>query len=120
MALKAKLGKLDVIPWVMGLPQRPPGQGRAQLDLSVHICSYLTSWQIDGDTMETMTDFIFLGSKITAIGGCSHEIKRYLAPWRKSYEKLRQCIKKQRHHFANKGPFSQSMVFPRVIYRCES
>ena len=79
-----------------------------------------TSWQIDGKTMGTMTDFIFLGSKITAIGGCSHEIKRYLAPWRKSYEKLRQCIKKQRHHFANKGPFSQSMVFPRVIYRCES
>ena len=72
MALKAKLGKLDVIPWVMGLPQRPPGQGRAQLDLSVHICSYLTSWQIDGEKMETMTDFIFLGSKITVDGDFSH------------------------------------------------
>ena len=71
----------------------------------------ITSWQIDGDTMETMTDFIFLGSKITAIGGCSHEIKRYLAPWRKSYEKLRQCIKKQRHPLADKGLNSQSYGF---------
>ena len=72
MALKAKLRKLDVIPWVMGLPQRPPGQGRAELDLSVHICLYLTSWQIDGEKMETVTDFIFLGSKITVDGDFSH------------------------------------------------
>ena len=63
----------------------------------------ITSWQIDGDTMETMPGFIFLGSTITAIGDYSHEIKRKLAPWRKSYEKPRQCIKKQRLHFADKG-----------------
>ena len=60
-----------------------------------------TSWQIDGVTMVTVTDFIFLGSKITADGDCSHEIKT-LAPWKKTYDKPRQCIKKQRHHFANK------------------
>ena len=57
----------------------------------------ITSWQTDG---ETMTDFTFLGSKITADGNCSHEIKT-LAPWKKSYDKPGQCTKKQRHHFAN-------------------
>ena len=52
---------------------------------------------------ETVTDFIFLGSKITADGDSSHEIKT-LAPWKESYDKPRQCIKKQRHHFADKSP----------------
>ena len=70
-----------------------------------------TSWQIDGETMETMTDFIFLGSKITADGDCSHEIKRHLLSWKKSYDQPRQHIKKQRHYFANKGPPSQSYGF---------
>ena len=70
----------------------------------------ITSWQIDGKTMETVTDFIFLGSKITADGDCSHEIK-ILAPWKKSCDKPRQHIKKQRHYFANKGPSSQSYGF---------
>ena len=76
----------------------------------------ITSWQIDGETMETVTDFIFLGSKITADGDCSHEIKT-LDPWKKNYDQSRQYIKKQRHHFANKGLESQ---FPVVIYGCES
>ena len=57
--------------------------------------------------METVTDFIFLGSKITADGDCSHEIKT-LAPWKESYDKPRQLIKKQRQYFANKGPYCQS------------
>ena len=69
-----------------------------------------TPWQIDGETMETVADFIFLGSKITADGDCSHEIKT-LAPWKKSYDQPRQHIKKQRHCFANKGPSSQSYGF---------
>ena len=73
--------------------------------------SPITSWQIDGETMETMTDFIFLGSKITADGNCSHEIKRLnLAPWKKIYEQPRQYIK-NRHYFANKGPSSQGYGF---------
>ena len=71
--------------------------------------SYITSWQIDGDTMETVTGFIFLGSKITACGGCSHEIKRHLLLRRKAMTK--KHIKKQRHYFANKGPSSQSHGF---------
>ena len=69
-----------------------------------------TLWQIDRETTETVADFILGGSKITAGGGCSHEIKT-LAPWKKSYDQLRQHIKKQRHYFANKGLFSQSYGF---------
>ena len=70
----------------------------------------ITSWQIDGETMETVRDFTFVGSKITADGDCSHEIKT-LAPWKESYDQPRQNIKKQRHYFANKGPSSQSYGF---------
>ena len=69
----------------------------------------ITPWQIDGETMETVTDFIFLGSKITADGDCSHEIKRRLLLGRKVMANL--DIKKQRHYFANKGPYSQSYGF---------
>ena len=72
----------------------------------------ITSWQIDGETVETVEDFISLGSKITSDGDCSHEIKRHLlAPWKQSYDQPRQHIKKQRHYFVNKGPSSQSYCF---------
>ena len=72
----------------------------------------ITSWQIDGETMATVTNFIFLGSKITAHGDCSHEIKRCLFLGRKATTNLpRQHIKKQRHYFANKGPSCQSSAF---------
>ena len=79
----------------------------------------ITSWQIDGETMDTVRDFIFLGSKITADGDCSHEIKT-LAPWKKSNDQPRQHINKQRHYFANKGPSSQNYFFPVVMYGCKS
>ena len=68
----------------------------------------ITSWQIDG---ETVADFIFLGSRITADGDCSHEVKMTFAPWQKSYDQPGQPIKKQRHYFADKGPSSQSYGF---------
>ena len=71
----------------------------------------ITLWEIDGETVETVADFIFGSSKITADGDCSHEIKKTLASWKKNYDQLRQHIKKQRHYFANKGPSSQSYVF---------
>ena len=74
-------------------------------------CSPITSWQIDGETVETMTDFIFLGSKTTADGDCSHEIKRCLLLEKKAYDQHRHHIKKQRHYLANKGPPSQSYGF---------
>ena len=66
--------------------------------------SPITSWHIDGETMETVTDFIFLGSKITADGDYSHEIKICLFLGRQAKDQPRQYIKKQRHYFADKGP----------------
>ena len=68
----------------------------------------ITSWQIDGETVETVTDFIFWGSKITADGDYSHKT---LASWEKSYDQPRQHIEKQRHYFVNKGPCSQNYGF---------
>ena len=73
--------------------------------------SPITSWQIDGETMETERHFIFLGSRITADGDCSHEIERNLLLGLKDMTN-RQHIKKQRHHFANKGPSIQGCGFP--------
>ena len=87
------------------------------LKLNVQITKILasgpiTSWQIDGETMETVTDFTFLGFKITADGDCTHEIKKkILALWKKSCDQPRWHIKKQRHYFANKGLSSQSCGF---------
>ena len=74
------------------------------------VSSPITSWQIDGETMETVTDFIFLGSKITADGDCSHEIQKSFLLGRKVMTNL-DSIKKQRHYSANKGPSSQSYGF---------
>ena len=71
----------------------------------------ITSWQVEGGKVETVTDFLLLISKIIANGDCSHEIEKELSLWKKSYDKPRQHIKKQRHHFADKGPHSQSYGF---------
>ena len=71
----------------------------------------MTSRQIDGETMETVTDLILGGSKITADGDCSHKIKRHLLPGRKVMTKLDSILKKQRHYFAHKGLSSQSYGF---------
>ena len=70
----------------------------------------ITSWQTDGEKVEAVTDFIFLGSKITRDSDCSQEINT-LPPWKESYGQPRQSIKKQRHHFADNGPYSQSYGF---------
>ena len=78
----------------------------------------ISAWKIGGETMETVTDFIFLSSKITADCDCSHEIKRRLLLGRKSMTK--QHIKNQRHHLVDKGSQSQSYGFPVVMYRSES
>ena len=71
----------------------------------------ITSWQVDGETMETMRDFILGGSKITADGDCSHEIKKTLTPWKESYDQPRQHIKKQRYYFVSKDLSSQGYGF---------
>ena len=80
----------------------------------------ITSLQIDGEKMEIVTDFIFLGSKITADGDCSHEIKRHLLLARKAMTNLNSVIRKQRHHFADKRAYSQSYdFFTVVMYKYE-
>ena len=87
--------------------------------MKITASSPITSWKINEKTIATMTDFIFLGSKITADGDCSHEMKRRLF-LEESYDKPRQHIKKQRHYFTNKGPCSKKYGFPVVMYGCES
>ena len=77
----------------------------------IMVSNPITSWQIDGETMGTVTDFILGGSKITADGDCSHEIKRHLLLGRKVMTNLDSVLKKQRHYFANKGLSSQSYGF---------
>ena len=79
----------------------------------------ITSWQIGGGIMETVRDFLFLGSKITADGDCSHEIRRQLRLGWKVMTNLHSILK-SRHHFADKGPSSQSYGFPVVMYGCEN
>ena len=73
--------------------------------------SPITPWQTDEENVETGSDFIFLDSNITEDADCSHKIKKTLASGKKSYDKPRQCITKQRHHFANKGPYNQRYGF---------
>ena len=80
----------------------------------------LTSWQIDGETMETVTNFISLGSKITADGDCSREIKRHLLLGRKAMTNLDSILTSRDNNFANKSSSSQAMFFPVVTYGYES
>ena len=80
----------------------------------------ITSWQIDGETMETVTDFIFSGSKITADGNCSHEIKRHLLLGRKAMTNLDSILKRRDITLPTKVHLAKAMVFPVVMYRCVS
>ena len=80
----------------------------------------ITSWQTDGETMETVTDFIFLGSKITADGDCSHEIKRHLFLGRKAMTKLDSILKSKDIILPTKIHLAKAMVFPVVMFGCES
>ena len=75
----------------------------------------ITSWQIDGEIVEAVIDFVFLGSKITVDSDCHHEIKRHLLPGRRAMTEPRQHIKKLRHYFTNKVCLVKAMVFPVVI-----
>ena len=80
----------------------------------------ITSWQIDGETMETVTDFIFLGNKITADGDCSHEIERLLLLGRKAVTKLDSILKNRDITLLTEVCLVKAMVFPVVMYGCES
>ena len=80
----------------------------------------IASWEIDGETMETMTDFIFSGSKITPDGDCSHEIKRCLLLGRKDMTNLDSLLKSRNITLPTKVHLVKAMVFPVVMYRCEN
>ena len=80
----------------------------------------ITSWQIDGETMETVTDFIFLGSKITADGDCRHEIKQRLLLGRKAMTNLGSILKSRDITLPTKVCIVKGMLFPVVMYECES
>ena len=80
----------------------------------------ITSWQMDGETVETVRDFIFLGSKITADGDCSHEIKRCLLLGRKDMTNLDSILKSRDITLPNKAHLVKALVFPVVMYGCES
>ena len=99
--------------------------GRVGLNLNIQktkimASSPITSWQIDGETMETMTYFIFLGSKITADGDCNHEVKRHLLLGRKAMTNLDSALKSRDITLPTKFHIVKAMVFPVVMYRCES
>ena len=80
----------------------------------------ITSWQIDGETMETVTNFIFLGSKITAVGDCSHEIKRHLLLGRTAITNLDSILKSRDYTLPTKVCLVKVMIFPVVMYGCEN
>ena len=80
----------------------------------------ITSWKIDGERMKSVTDFIFLGSKITAVGDCSHEIKRHLLHGRKAMTNLDSILKSRDIPLPTKVRLVKAMVFPVVMYGCES
>ena len=92
------------------------GSEKVGLELNIQktkimVSGPITSWELDGETAETMSDFIFLGSKITTGGDCRHEIKRPFTPWKESCDQPRHHIKKQRHYFTKKGLSSQGYGF---------
>ena len=88
--------------------------------MKIMTSSRITSWQIDGETMEIVTDFIFLGSKITADGDCSHEIKRHLVLGRKVMTNLDNILKSRDIMLPKKVHLVKALVYPVVVYGCES
>ena len=108
-------------PWTAAY-QAPPSMGfsRQEYWSGLPLPAPVTLWQIDGKTMETVTDFLFLGSKITADGDCSHEIKRCLLLGRKTMTNLDSRLKSRNITLLKKVHLVKAMVFPVVMYECES
>ena len=88
--------------------------------MKIMVSGPITSWQVNGETMKTVRDFIFLGSKITAEGYCSHEIKRLLFLGRKAMTNLDSIVKSRDITLPKKDHLVEAMIFPVVMYRCES
>ena len=107
------------------LDESERGEEKADLKLNIQKMKIMssgpiTSWQIDGETMETVTNFIFLGSKITAVGDCSHEIKRHLLLGRTAITNLDSILKSRDYTLPTKVCLVKVMIFPVVMYGCES
>ena len=92
----------------------------SKLNIKIMAFGPITSWQIEGETMETVTDFIFLGSKITADGGWSYEIERHFLLERKTMTNLNSILKNRDNTLPTKAHLVKAMVFPVVMYECES
>ena len=88
--------------------------------MKIMACGPITSWQIDGETEETVTDFIFLGSKFTVDGDCSHEIRRHLLLRRKAMTNIDSIFKSRDITFLTKVHIVKAMVFPLVMFGCEN
>ena len=102
------------------LDESERGAWKSRLKMKIMASGPITSWQIDGETVETVTDFIFLGSKITAGGDCSHEIKRHLLLRRKAMTALDCILKDWDITLLTKVHLVKATVFPVVMYGCES
>ena len=107
------------------LDESERGEEKADLKLNIQKMKIMssgpiTSWQIDGETVETVSDFIFLGSKITAVGDCSHEIKRHLLLGRTAITNLDSILKSRDYTLPTKVCLVKVMIFPVVMYGCES
>ena len=102
------------------MPTSPLAKLLAKCNSKIMASGPITSWQIDGETVERVADFIFLGSKITADGDCSHEIKRRLLLGRKVMTNLDSILKSRDVTLSTKVRLVQAMVFPVVMYGCES
>ena len=115
------LGKMAIIVVIIIIVKEESEKAGIKLSVQktrVMASVFFISCQIDGEKVEKGTDFIFFVSKISVDGDCGHEIKTP-APWKETCDKPTQHVKKQRHHFANKGPYSQVIVFPVVRYGFE-
>ena len=82
--------------------------------------SPIISWQIEGEKMEAVADFLFLDSKLSVDGDCSHESRKTIASWKENDDKPRRCVEKQRHHCWQKVSIVKGLVFPVVTYFCEN
>ena len=109
-----------ILDWVAMPSSRGSSQSRSFTSPKIMASGPITSWQIDGETVETVSDFIFLGSKITADGDCSHEIKRCLLLGRKVMTNLDSILKSKNITLPTKARLVKAMVFPVVMYGCES
>ena len=120
MGFKTKIIERENFIMIYGEFSRKSNNLIYKLNTKIMASGPITSWQIDGETVEAVADFIFLGSKITADGDCSHEIKKTLTPWKESYDHPRRILKSRDITLPTKVHLVKAMVFLVVMYGCEN